>query len=218
MNKRTKDDAKALNDDSVNTDIMDSQDDAKNTDPTLLELEKERNSKQRILDEAKKTKERLRQLEIKLKQKEDESLEAQGKKDELITSLKNQVNDLSAKEVARILEEKVSAEARKRGCKNWRKTYKAYDGEDHISIDPDTGDISGVAEFFDLVQRDPESVDYFARAEVVRPDTTTPSKAPNGTFNFKTASKKQSIDYLASLPNDKYNEEVERAERDGAIR
>lgn len=105
---------------------------------------------QRLLSEKKREQEKRRELESRLTSLEQEKLEAEGKKDDLIKALKAQVGDVTKKYnqatmtyAERLVQAQVSQKAKELGCIDTDLLTKAIDigqlevGED-FSVDPNT--------------------------------------------------------------------------------
>jgi hypothetical protein len=104
---------------------------------------------QRVLSEKKKEQAQRRELESRLQLLEQEKLEAEGKKEELIKALRTQVKDLSVKlnetkatYAERVVRDQIGLRAKELGCLDSDLLTKAINfdtlevNEDNFSVDP----------------------------------------------------------------------------------
>jgi hypothetical protein len=174
------------------------------------ELQQLRSTNERLLNENK-------QHKAKRQMAEQDKLLAEGKKDELIKRLNDEVNSFKAKEESLLIADAVAREADRRGCKRWDQLYKLTDGEG-IELDSDNGTVVGVKEFFDKYQNDPEYDIFFKNTPVVKTENRVPSKDAS---LIDIDYRKNPTEYLYQVKKkhpEKYAKECERLWQEGILR
>ena len=161
----------------------------------------------RLLDESKAHKKSRQRAE-------DAKKIAEGKKDEVIESLRGRISNFEAQEEDSQVAQALDAEAKKRGCPDWDLMFNAVSNE--VKYDRESGQVSGVTSFFDSCEADDRlNRKFFLKESTVKTDNVTPSVAgDNGSF------KRGSIEYLSDLKSKdytKYTQELGRMTRDGQL-
>lgn len=177
-------------------------------DDLKAELERLRSTNERLLNEN-------QQHKLKRKRAEEAKLEAEGKKDELIQSLRSEIQELSTEKSSLYIAGALEEEARKRGCARWNHLY-ALTGGAGIEYDPESGQVLGVKEFFDNCENDNEFSYFFNKKRFVETDNFTPSNNETA-IDYRKEPLKW-LKHLKTISQAKYNEGVLKLQREGIIR
>ena len=176
---------------------------------TAAEVEGLLATNQRLLNESKRNKERR-------KVAEERTLLAEGKKDELITSLKSQIEESRQEKREYAIMQALAEEGQKRNCPDWDFMYNSTDS--NIDFDFETGKVSGVGEYFDTCESNERlKKRFFERPAQIVTNNSTPTTNNNGPkFDYRI----QPVEYLMDIKKtqpEKYNTEVLRMQREGLI-
>jgi uncharacterized small protein (DUF1192 family) len=137
-------------------------------------------SKSRVEDESKKNKAQKQKLQEQL-------LIEQGKKDELIASLKEQVEAQRERNKQRAILEAIALEAPNHNCEDWDFLYSLSD-DSCIQYDEETERVSGVKDMFLKARENKRFSKFFSDSKQIETDNLPPGIPPKNsleTIDFK---------------------------------
>lgn len=138
------------------------------------------------------------------KKAEEDKLLAEGKKDEVIQKLRQEVDTFREKDISNAIAMAVAEEAERRGCKRWDHLFKVTDG-DGVDYDEETGQVLGVKDFFDRYEGNADYGFYFQKESPVSTENRTPSQGAvvdyrNDPVGYaRAAQKKGQVEYEAAV-------------------
>jgi hypothetical protein len=180
------------------------------------EIERLRQTNNRLLEESKRHKAQKNEISQKL-------LEAEGKKDELISTLREQLEEkqrvLTEHEeylIGQKIASKVSETAKKYNCEDWDQLM-LLGNQDLIEYDEETGAVKGVETFFEDAMRNDRFKKFFIKNERVKTINSTPSHD-----GINSNWKENPLPHLMALKKagkmSEYNNAVRELQNDGLLR
>ncbi len=164
---------------------------------------------ERLLEESRANKEKRRKAE-------ERALELEGNKDKIIEQQRSELNDFRLRDKQNNIAAALEKEAKARGCKDWDIMYNST-GSD-VAYDDESGQVSGVTEFFDSCEADERLKGlFFPKVQEVQTNDFTPN---NNNITPKIDMRKDPKGYLRQVLKDNpenYGQEVAKMQRSGVI-
>lgn len=181
----------------------------------MAELNRLKSTNNRLLEESKRHKQKAIENGQKL-------LEAEGKKDELISSLRQELEEkqrVMQEHEQYLIRQKIASavaeKAKKYGCDDWDHLM-VLGNNDLIEYDQESGQVKGVDLFFEEALKNDRFKKFFVRQDKVKTVNTIPGSPDIIDW------KKNPLPYLMKLKkegrNADYNNAIRELEKDGLLK